>query len=49
MDLWKEVTAVCLAVKEVVDLLEDLLCSALLGADKLRSAFYEGTLAYLTV
>ncbi len=49
MDLWKEATAVCLAVKEVVDLLEDLLCSALSGTDKLCSAFREGTLAYLTV
>lgn len=48
-ELWKEATAVCLAIKEVVDLLEDLLCSAISGADELRLAFREGTLAYLNV
>ncbi|KAK0435013.1 hypothetical protein EV421DRAFT_1740461 [Armillaria borealis] len=40
-ELWKEVTVVCLAIKEVVDLLEDLLCSAISGTDKLCSAFRE--------
>ncbi len=34
-------------IQEVVNFLQDLLCSALSGVDELCRAFHEGTLAYL--
>ncbi|SJL07023.1 uncharacterized protein ARMOST_10366 [Armillaria ostoyae] len=46
-DLWRDATVVTGQVKEVVDLLQDLLCSALLGVDELKKAYLDGTLLYL--
>ncbi|KAK0436470.1 uncharacterized protein EV420DRAFT_1487497 [Desarmillaria tabescens] len=45
-DLWKVAEKLCSQVQEVVNLLQDLLCSALSGISELRTAFNEGTLAY---
>ncbi|SJL11241.1 uncharacterized protein ARMOST_14644 [Armillaria ostoyae] len=45
-NLWKVAEKLCTQVQEVVDLLQDLLCSALSGVSELRTAFSEGTLAY---
>ncbi|PBK62568.1 hypothetical protein ARMSODRAFT_980620 [Armillaria solidipes] len=47
MELWKEATQVLTEIQEVVNLLQDLLCSVLSGVDELHSTFHEGTLAYL--
>ncbi|KAK0466809.1 uncharacterized protein EV420DRAFT_1635849 [Desarmillaria tabescens] len=45
-NLWKVAEKLCSQVQEVVNLLQDLLCSALSGISELRMAFNEGTLAY---
>ncbi len=47
MDLWREANAVIVQVKKVVDLLQDLLCSALSGVADLKKAHLDGSLLYL--
>lgn len=49
IDLWKDAKWLCQDVQDVVDLLQDLLCSALLGITELRAAFTQGLLAYQQV
>ncbi|KAK0430441.1 hypothetical protein EV421DRAFT_1912918 [Armillaria borealis] len=45
-DLWKDAEQLGRDVQDVVDLLQDLLCSALSGVSELRAAFTQGLLAY---
>lgn len=47
MELWREATEVAVDVKKVVDLSQDLLCSALSGVDELKQAYLDGTLTFL--
>ncbi len=46
-ELWRDANAVTVQVKEVVDLLQDLLCSALSGVADLKKAHLDGSLLYL--
>lgn len=45
-DLWKVAENLCSKIQEVIDLLQDILCSALSGVTELRTACSKGTLAY---
>ncbi len=45
-NLWKVTENLCSKIQEVVNLLQDILCSALSSVTELRTACSEGTLAY---